>query len=87
MRRVNLIPMAGEGQRFVEAGYSIPKPLIDVDGIPMVVRAANSLPDADHWIFICREEHIQDHGIDKNFELVPHIGILAGLASESRLIL
>ena len=68
MRRVNLIPMAGEGQRFVEAGYSIPKPLIDVDGIPMVVRAANSLPDADHWIFICREEHIQDHGIDNKLK-------------------
>jgi len=38
--RVNLIPMAGEGQRYVDAGYQIPKPFIEVDGLPMVfVRA------------------------------------------------
>jgi len=64
MRRVNLIPMAGAGQRFVDAGYSIPKPLIKVDDLPMVVKAANCLPAADCWIFICREEHIREHGID-----------------------
>lgn len=65
MRRVNLIPMAGAGQRFVDAGYSIPKPLIKVDGVPMVVQAAKSLPAADHWIFICRSEHIREHRIDE----------------------
>jgi len=65
MRRVNLIPMAGAGQRFVDAGYDTPKPLIEVDGTPMAVLAAKSLPTADHWIFICRDEHILEHGIDK----------------------
>ena len=65
MRRVNLIPMAGAGQRFVDAGYKTPKPLIEVDGIPIAVQAAKSLPTADHWIFICRDEHILKHGIDK----------------------
>ena len=57
--------MAGAGQRFVDAGYKTPKPLIEVDGIPIAVQAAKSLPTADHWIFICREEHILKHGIDK----------------------
>jgi NDP-sugar pyrophosphorylase family protein len=65
MRRVNLIPMAGAGQRFLDAGYTIPKPLIEVDGTPMAVLAAKSLPKADHWIFICRYEHILEYGIDK----------------------
>ena len=65
MRRVNLIPMAGAGQRFVDAGYDTPKPLIEVDGTPMAVLAAKSLPTADHWILICRDEHILEHGIDK----------------------
>ena len=29
-----LIPMAGAGSRFAEAGYDLPKPLIDVNGNP-----------------------------------------------------
>ena len=65
MRRVNLIPTAGAGQRFVDAGYNVPKPLIEIDGLPMVVQAAKTLPPADKWIFICREEHIREHGIDQ----------------------
>lgn len=63
-RRVNLIPMAGAGQRFVEAGYTTPKPLIPVDGVPMVVRAAASLPAADQWLFVCRTEHVREARID-----------------------
>jgi len=57
--------MAGEGQRFIDAGYKIPKPLININGLPMVVRAAKSLPPADLWIFICREDHIKNFGIDR----------------------
>lgn len=57
--RINLIPMAGEGQRFKDAGYVIPKPLIDIKGVPMVVRAANALPLADKYIFVCRNTHLE----------------------------
>jgi len=64
MNRVNLIPMAGEGQRFINSGYKTPKPLIDIDGVPMVVHAAKSLPKADKWIFICRKQHIAEKNID-----------------------
>lgn len=63
MTRVNLIPMAGEGQRFIDCGYSTPKPLIDIKGLPMVVRAAKCLPEADKWIFVCREKHIVEKNI------------------------
>jgi dTDP-glucose pyrophosphorylase len=68
LRRVNLIPMAGAGQRFLDAGYTVPKPLIPVDGVPMVVRAAGALPDADHWVFVCRAEHVRDAAIDRELE-------------------
>ena len=64
MRRVNLIPMAGEGQRFINAGYKTPKPIIDINGMPMVIRAAKSLPSADLWIFICRDSHILNSKIE-----------------------
>jgi dTDP-glucose pyrophosphorylase len=76
-RRVNLIPMAGAGQRFVDAGYTLPKPLIPIDGVPMVVRAANSLPAADHWVFVCRAEHVCEAGIDR--ELAMHFSPLTVL--------
>ncbi|MFA6531001.1 MAG: glycosyltransferase family 2 protein [Candidatus Micrarchaeia archaeon] len=61
----NLIPMAGEGKRFSDAGYSVPKPLITVSGKPMIIKAIESMPDSDKWIFICRKEHIANYGLDK----------------------
>jgi len=38
-----LIPMAGAGSRFIDAGYDLPKPLIDVCGKPMIGRVIDSL--------------------------------------------
>src|SRR5258708_476863 len=64
-RRVNRLPMAGAGQRFVDAGYPVPKRLIDVAGLPMIVRAARSLPECDLWIFVCRTEHVAEAHIDQ----------------------
>ena len=60
-----LVPMAGASARFANAGYSLPKPLIPVDGKPMILRAIESMPEADRWIFICRSEHISKYGLDK----------------------
>lgn len=55
-----VIPMAGLGSRFTEAGYKEPKPFIDIDGKPMVVRVMENLscPDA-RFILIARKDHIQ----------------------------
>jgi len=55
-----VIPMAGLGSRFSEAGYKKPKPFIDIDGKPMIVRVMEnlSLPDA-RFILIARKDHIQ----------------------------
>ncbi|MFH1424498.1 MAG: sugar phosphate nucleotidyltransferase [archaeon] len=61
----NIIPMAGEGTRFVEAGYDLPKPLIPVSGKPMILRVVENLPETDKWIFLVRKEHIDEHEIDK----------------------
>tara|TARA_B110000467_G_C18318460_1_gene483326 strand:+ start:1158 stop:1904 length:747 start_codon:yes stop_codon:yes gene_type:complete len=57
--------MAGAGQRFADCGYTTPKPLIPINGVPMVVRAANSLPKADKWIFSVRNDNIEQSGIDQ----------------------
>jgi dTDP-glucose pyrophosphorylase len=47
-RPTMVIPMAGEGARFVKAGYSLPKPFIDVCGKPMTARVLENL---DHKQF------------------------------------
>jgi dTDP-glucose pyrophosphorylase len=65
--RINLIPMAGLGQRYVDAGYSTPKPLLDVHGLPMIIRAAKALPIADRYIFVCRKAHVQAFDLQNLF--------------------
>ena len=42
---IALIPLAGRGNRFTKVGYKNPKPLIEVSGKPMIIQAANSLPN------------------------------------------
>jgi len=61
------MPMAGAGSRFANAGYTIPKPLIEVDGIPMFLKALSSLdniPVEKRYIFVIRQEHVESQGLD-----------------------
>ncbi len=62
--RVNIIPMSGKGTRFADVGYLLPKPLIPVSGKPMILKVIESMPVADRWIFIVREEHVTQYAID-----------------------
>ncbi len=39
-----VIPMAGSGSRFRDAGYEMPKPLIDVRGKPMIAHVIENMP-------------------------------------------
>jgi NDP-sugar pyrophosphorylase family protein len=58
--------MAGRGQRFLEAGHTLPKPLIPVLGRPMYTWAVDSLPLslARRLVFVCLEEHLRDHPLE-----------------------
>lgn len=47
-----IIPMAGLGQRFKEEGYQQIKPLISVNGSPMVLQALKSLPNFNGYHFV-----------------------------------
>lgn len=60
-----VIPMAGRGSRFAEAGYVMPKPLIDVFGHPMVEYVTKNIkPNCEHrFIYICQEEHLNKYGL------------------------
>ena len=56
-----VIPMAGLGSRFNKDKYKKPKPFIDVNGVPMIMRVLENLayPSA-RYILIARKEHIQE---------------------------
>jgi dTDP-glucose pyrophosphorylase len=67
MMELNIVvPMAGRGSRFAGAGYTLPKPLVPVHGVPMIqVVCRNLTPKCQHrFIFICLESHIREFHID-----------------------
>ena len=55
-----VIPMAGEGSRFVKEGYKTPKPFVDVAGKPMITRVLDNLNyPGVNFILITRKEHMK----------------------------
>lgn len=61
-----LIPMAGRGTRFRELGYTVPKPLIPVHGLPMIQRVVENMSVAGaRYIFVIQEQHIREYQVDK----------------------
>lgn len=54
-----VIPMSGSGARFGARGYAVPKPLIEVDGKPMIEHVVGLFPGVADILFICSREHLQ----------------------------
>jgi len=65
-----LIPMAGAGSRFAEAGYSFPKPLIDVEGKPMIQLVVENIGIDANYIYICQKEHRERFNLDTMMNLI-----------------
>ena len=66
--RLNIVvPMAGAGSRFADAGFELPKPLIPVRGVPMIkLVIANLTPSSPHrFIFVVQKRHVEQHHIDE----------------------
>ena len=65
------IPMAGLGKRFREAGYTDPKPLIPINGVPMIRWVIDNLkPKIDHrFIFVCQQSHIETYHLTEKLSL------------------
>jgi NDP-sugar pyrophosphorylase family protein len=84
-----IVPMAGAGSRFANAGFKDPKPLIPVHGVAMIkVVIDNNTPKRDHkFIFICQAEHVVEYGLREKLnewapgcEIVELNGITEGAA-------
>ena len=65
-----IIPMAGRGKRFEDAGYSFPKPLIDVNDKPMIQVVVENLNFSGKYIFICQDEHVKKFAIKDLMNLI-----------------
>ena len=65
-----LIPMAGAGSRFSEAGYTFPKPLIDVKGKPMIQLVVENLNIKANYIYVVRKEHRKQYNLDTLLNLI-----------------
>lgn len=65
-----LIPMAGAGSRFEQAGYTFPKPLIDVNGEPMIKVVSENLNMNANFIYIVQKKHREKYNLDTLLNLI-----------------
>lgn len=65
-----LIPMAGAGTRFSDAGYTFPKPLIDVNGKPMIQAVVDSLGIKAKYTYIVQKEHYEKYSLQNVLNLI-----------------
>ena len=82
-----LIPMAGAGSRFAQAGYTFPKPLIEVRNKPMIQVVVENLNIEANYIFIVQKEHYEKYNLKyllnllaPNCKIVQVDGITEGAA-------
>lgn len=67
-----VLPIAGRGSRFSDAGYELPKPLILVHGVPMIEVVVNNIrPSCKHrFIFVALKEHLDHLGMEDTLKRI-----------------
>ena len=65
-----LIPMAGAGSRFQQAGYTFPKPLIDVHNKPMIQVVVDNLNINANYIYVVQKSHREKYNLDTLLNLI-----------------
>lgn len=77
-----VIPMSGFGERFRRAGYDRPKPLIEVDGRPIVEYVVGMFPGETDFLFICNEDHLAnpEYRMAETLQRIAPLGKILGIA-------
>ena len=65
-----LIPMAGAGTRFQKAGYTFPKPLIEIEGKPMIQLVVENLNLDANFIFVVQKGHREQYNLDSLLKII-----------------
>jgi NDP-sugar pyrophosphorylase family protein len=55
-----IVPMSGFGERFRRAGYELPKPLIEIDGKPIIGHVIDLFPGESDFLFVCNRDHLAE---------------------------
>lgn len=78
-KKLNIVvAMAGLGNRFVEKGYTFPKPMIDVLGKPMIQVVIENLNIDGNYIFLVQKEHIEKYNLEHMLKLIkPNCTVIA----------
>lgn len=58
-----LIPMAGAGSRFAIAGYTFPKPLIEVSGKPMIQLVVENINIDANYTYVVQKSHYDKYNL------------------------
>lgn len=72
-----IVPMSGRGTRFVRAGYTKIKPLLEVDGKPIIEHVVRMFPGETDYVFICARDHLEE---------TPLRGVLERLVPGARIV-
>lgn len=75
-----IIPMSGYGERFIQAGYRLPKPLIEVEKKPIISHVVDMFPSETNLFFVCNKEHLENssyHMKEKLLEACPTSNIIS----------
>ena len=64
LETTTILPLAGHGSRFSKEGYNNPKPLINVNNLPMVIQAIKCLPQSKNNVFIALNDHLDKYPLE-----------------------
>lgn len=65
-----VIPMAGEGTSFQAGGYVFPKPLVDINGKPMIQWVVENINVDGKFIFIVQKKHLETYNMQYLLKLI-----------------
>ena len=65
-----IVPMAGAGSRFEKAGYTFPKPLIEVQGQPMIAKVVENLNIQGQYIFLVQKSHYEKYDLQGMLSMI-----------------
>ncbi len=76
--------MSGFGNRFLKAGYTSPKPLIEVEGMPIIQHVINLFKGEKDFIFICNNDHLESTNMRNILESICPKGKIIGIESHKK---
>jgi len=76
-----IIPMAGHGNRFFRSGYLDPKPLIPVDGKPMIAHVLALFPGETNVLLLCNEDHLAHSSLRETLHSICPSASVIGIPS------